>query len=174
MIAVRLDRRMYPRIDPSDVVQETLLEAAQKLTDYFRECPVPFYPWLRRMAWENLIRLHEKHVKAARRSVVREVRSLASLPDPSAVQLVDHLAATIAAPDRRLIEAEIKTRVMKALGELPDLDREILILRYLEQLPGKEIAQVLKISESAARQRHGRAIARMAKLMNQDRHGDEL
>src|SRR4029077_18395091 len=37
MVAVRLDRRLAARVDPSDVVQETLAEAAAKLNDYLRE-----------------------------------------------------------------------------------------------------------------------------------------
>lgn len=37
-------------------------------------------------------------------------------------------------PQRRLIEAEIKSRVTQGLDELTDPDREILVLRYLEQL----------------------------------------
>ena len=47
MIAVRLDRRVAARIDPSDVVQEALAEAADKLPGYLRDRPLAFYPWLR-------------------------------------------------------------------------------------------------------------------------------
>jgi RNA polymerase sigma-70 factor, ECF subfamily len=49
-VAYRLDRRLAARVDPSDVVQEVLAEAARKLPDYLRERPLPFYPWLRQMA----------------------------------------------------------------------------------------------------------------------------
>jgi RNA polymerase sigma-70 factor (ECF subfamily) len=42
MIALRLDRRLRPRIDPSDVLQEALAEAAVELADYVRERPLPF------------------------------------------------------------------------------------------------------------------------------------
>src|SRR5262245_60806712 len=68
MIEVRLDRRLRPRIDPSDVVQDALAEAAQKLSDYARRKPLPFYPWLRRLAWERLVQVHRRHVRAQRRS----------------------------------------------------------------------------------------------------------
>ena len=47
MVALRLDRRIAARVDPSDVVQETLANAADKLSDYLRERPLPFSPWLR-------------------------------------------------------------------------------------------------------------------------------
>src|SRR3954468_14879787 len=83
MIAVRLDRRLAPRLDPSDVVQEALAEAARRLPDYLRERPLPFYPWLRQLALERLIDLHRHHVRASKRSVQREERSLPPLPDES-------------------------------------------------------------------------------------------
>src|SRR3954471_13423303 len=80
MVAVRLDPRVAARVDPSDVVQEALLEAARKLPDYLRERPVPFYPWLRRLAWEHLLKLHQRHL-AAKRDAAREEPRAPALPD---------------------------------------------------------------------------------------------
>jgi RNA polymerase sigma-70 factor, ECF subfamily len=69
MVALRIDRRMAARVDPSDVVQEALAVAAQSLSDYLRDRPLPFYPWLRRFAWERLLQLHRHHLRTQRRSV---------------------------------------------------------------------------------------------------------
>ncbi|HTI49583.1 MAG TPA: sigma-70 family RNA polymerase sigma factor [Planctomycetaceae bacterium] len=165
MVGMRLDRRLLPRLDPSDVVQEALAEAAQKLPDYVRERPVPFYPWLRRLAWEHLVRLHERHVRAGRRSVVREVHSVPVLSGESAVQLAGLLARSAASPDHRLVAAELKSRVMSALAQLPERDREILVLRYLEQLSNAEIAAVLSITDGAVRTRHTRALDRLTRVI---------
>src|SRR5262245_39202304 len=87
MVQVRMDRRLAARIDPSDVVQEALVDAADKLTDYLRRRPLPFYPWLRRLAWERLVALHRHHVRAGCRSVAREEPGGLALPDESAVEL---------------------------------------------------------------------------------------
>src|SRR5262245_15556504 len=53
LVALRLDPRLAARIDPSDVVQETLAEASGKLAAYLRQQPLPFYPWLRQLAWRE-------------------------------------------------------------------------------------------------------------------------
>src|SRR5579871_4053174 len=81
MVAVRMDQRLMARLDPSDVVQEALLDAAGKLPDYLREQPIPFYPWLRRVTWEVLSKLHRKHLHSRKRSVVREQSRGVALSD---------------------------------------------------------------------------------------------
>src|SRR5262245_51459031 len=72
MVAVRLDRRLAARLDPSDVVQDSLLDAANRLDDYLRDRPIPFYPWLRRLAWERVVDAYRRHVVSGRRGVGRE------------------------------------------------------------------------------------------------------
>src|SRR5262249_15431535 len=80
MVAVRLDRRLSARVDPSDVVQEALADAAQHLDDYLRDRPLPFYPWLRQFAWERVVKTHRDHIHAQRRSIIREEPNM-PLPD---------------------------------------------------------------------------------------------
>src|SRR5437588_8507035 len=72
MVAVRLDRRLAARVDPSDVVQESMAEAAARLDQYVRDRPLPFYPWLRRIASDRLADASRRHLHAGRRSVGRE------------------------------------------------------------------------------------------------------
>src|SRR4051812_8316766 len=70
MVAVRMDGRLAARVDPSDIVQDALAEAHRTMDDYLRRRPLPFYPWLRRLAWERLVQLHRQHVEAGRRSLL--------------------------------------------------------------------------------------------------------
>src|SRR5947209_16742492 len=76
MVALRLDRRLAARIDPSDVVQEALVDADQELSDYLAQRSMPFYAWLRRFAWDRLVDHHRRHVLAPRRRVARAGLSL--------------------------------------------------------------------------------------------------
>jgi RNA polymerase sigma-70 factor (ECF subfamily) len=165
MVAVRADPRLAARVDPSDVVQEALAEAAAKLDRYLRERPLPFYPWLRQLAQNRLIDLHRRHVRARRRSVTREEGAL-DLPDPSA--LADRLFAHQSSPSAGLHRRERRDRVRAALAALPDQDREVLVLRVLEELPAKEIAAVLGIGEAAVRSRQVRALGRLKALLGPD------
>src|SRR5262245_30236820 len=163
MVAVHLDRRVTARVDPSDVVQEALADAARNLDDYLRNRPLPFYPWLRRLAWERLVKLHRRHIAADRRSVTRE--EPAPLPDQSAQELAVRLVAPGTSPSNAVLRQELHGRVQAALAELPWRDREVLVLRYLEQLSTAEVAAVLDISPGAVKLRHLRALERLRRLL---------
>ncbi len=166
MVAVRLDRRVAARVGASDVVQEALADAARKLDDYLRERPLPFYPWLRRLAWERLVKLHHRHIGAEKRSVARE--EPAPLPEESAVELARRLVSPDTSPSREAVRREMQGRVQEALAQLPWRDREVLVLRYLEQLSTAEVAAVLEITPGAVKLRHLRALERLRQLL-----GDE-
>ena len=113
------------------------------------------------------MRLYDRHVKAQRRSVHREERTLTGLPDESAAELASCLAVAMDDPHLRNLEAEVQNRVMSSLSRLSDSDREILVLRYLEQMPGRDIAGVLGITETTARQRCLRALTRLTKIVEE-------
>jgi RNA polymerase sigma-70 factor (ECF subfamily) len=167
MVAFRFDPRLAARVDPSDVVQETLAEAAANLDRYLRERPLPFYPWLRQLAQRRLIDLHRRHVQARRRSVTREVGP-PGLPDHSALALADRLFARTSSPSAGPRRQERRDRVRAALAALPEPDREVLVLRILEALPTRETAAVLGISEVAVRSRQVRALDRLKVLLGAD------
>src|SRR5437764_9578919 len=83
VVDLRMDQKMRARIDPSDVVQEAQLEAARRIAEYLSREPMPFHIWLRKTAYENLLRLRRQHVEADCRTVDREI----PLPDNSSAML---------------------------------------------------------------------------------------
>jgi RNA polymerase sigma-70 factor (ECF subfamily) len=165
MVALRLDRRLAARLDPSDIVQEALAEADRRLDDYARERPLPFYPWLRQLAWNRLADAHRRHVQAGRRSVTREDAEPLGLPGGSAVELADRLLASGVCPSEAFRREELRGRVRAALEALAEADREVLVLRYLEQLSAREVGAVLGVSEAAAMKRALRALQKLRALL---------
>jgi len=131
--------------------------------------PLPFYPWLRQLAWERLLKLQQRHIGAQRRSTMREQPGELCLSQESEMVLADRLLARGSSPSQQLIRQEQRRRVQSALTELAARDREVLVMRYLEQLSIREIAAVLDISEGAVKTRHVRALVRLRGLL-----GDEL
>lgn len=127
MIAVHINPLLNARVDPSDVVQEVFAEASRRLPAYARRESLPFFPWLRQIAWDRLVALDRRHIRAQKRSVRREEVPGPTLPDESALGLADPMAA----------------RVRAALDQLDPQDREVLVMRYLEQLKVSEIAALL-------------------------------
>ena len=161
MVALRADPRLSSRIDPSDIVQEAIMDAEKRLTEYLRNRPLPVYPWLRQITWQRLVDLHHHHLSRQKRSVLRERDDLLNLPDKSAYRLVDHFVDPRSSPSERLMREELRHRLRQALDRLDSQDREILVLRHLEQMPVKEIAALLQISSSAVKMRRLRAIQRL-------------
>jgi RNA polymerase sigma-70 factor (ECF subfamily) len=172
MIALRLDRRLSARVDPSDVLQETLAEAHRKLPEYLRTQPIPFYPWLRRIAWEKIVQLHRQHLRAQARAVTREEQFNVALPDKSAFDLGRRLIARGASPSQHAMDEELKRRVQAALGRLDPRDREVLVLRFLEQLSLEEAGATLELSAEAVRSRQRRALKHFSELVNDSFSGD--
>jgi RNA polymerase sigma-70 factor, ECF subfamily len=166
MIATRLDRRLAPRLDPSDVVQETLADAARRLSDYLRDRPMPFYPWLSRLAADRLARTHRDHVASAVRGIGREERIDGPSQDESAAPgWDDRLAADETTPGHRLVREERRHLLAGAIERMDEGEREILGLRYFDCLAFDEIAAVLEIGLGAAKMRHLRALERLRRLL---------
>jgi RNA polymerase sigma-70 factor (ECF subfamily) len=161
VVALRLDPRMRPRIDPSDVVQDAQLEAFRRVGDFLERRPMAFRLWLRKTTCERLLMLERFHRRASRRSIDREVM----LPDRSAFALVQQLFAAGSAPGKRLELSETARRVREVLAQLSEADREILLMRNLEALSNQEVAEVLQIEPVAASKRYGRALLRLRSLL---------
>lgn len=157
-IEMRIDRRLRSRIDPSDVVQETQLQAFRKLDDFLERRPMPFRLWLEKTAYERLDKARRRHVRAARRSVQRET----PLADRSSRILAEQILSE-SGPSQRLSRDEVIRLVGEAIAELGQLDREVLLMRSFEGLSHEEIACILQIEPAAARKRFGRALLRLRK-----------
>lgn len=168
MIDLRLDRALGRRVDASDIVQDVLLKANERLADYLRDPSMPFHLWLRQMARDHMIDAHRRHRVAARRSLDRE-RPLAAAAflDRSSIDLAAQLRDPNLTPAAAALRRELERRFHAALRLLGEDDREIIMMRHFEQLSNAEAARALGLSGAAAGMRHLRALRRLRALLDE-------
>jgi len=167
MIALRLDRGVARRVDASDVVQDVLLEASKRLADYLQDPRMPFHLWLRHMALDRMIDLHRRH-HAQRRDVGRE-RALQAGPlsGQSSLDLAAQLQDQELTPAAAAIRKELAARFLAALDQLEEPDREIILLRHVEQMGNSEAAEALGLAPAAAGMRYLRALRRLRTMLGE-------
>jgi RNA polymerase sigma-70 factor (ECF subfamily) len=166
MIDMRLDRAIATRVDASDIVQEVLIEASQRLKDYLRRPDMPFHLWLRHIAKDHIIDAHRRHRQAKRRTVDRERPMHVNQPDRSSLELVAQLVDGEPTPATAAIRQELEKRFQSVMVSLEEDDREIILMRHFEQLTNQEVAAALGLTEAAASMRHLRALRRLRTLLN--------
>jgi RNA polymerase sigma-70 factor, ECF subfamily len=166
MVRLRLDRRLYGRIDPSDVLQEAYIDFARRFPEYAAHPALPFYLWLRNLTGQRLIDLHRQHLGAQMRDAGQEVSLYrGALPQASSVSLANQMLGRLTSPTQAAVRAEIQIRLQEALNTMDPLDREVLVLRHFEELSNSETADVLGIQKSAASKRYMRALTRFKDIL---------
>jgi RNA polymerase sigma-70 factor (ECF subfamily) len=163
-IAMRMDRRVAARVDASDVLQETYMEAFRRLPQYLKKEKMPFYIWLYWIAREKLIGLHRRHLGARKRTVKYEVPPM---PADSSAQLVSGLIGRLPSPSQELAKEELAEQLRTALEQLDADERDLILWRHFEELSIHDIAQLLDITEDAAKKRHLRAVERLRKILKE-------
>ncbi len=165
MIGLRLDPALAARVDASDIVQDVLLEAHRRLQDYLRKPSMPFHLWLRHIAKDHIIDAHRHERLAQRRSVDREQALHAARPGESSLDWAAQFFDQELTPASAAIRQEMERKVQQAIQQLGDDDRDIILMRYVEQLPNQDVAAALGLSEAAASMRCLRAVRRLQALL---------
>ena len=166
MVTFRLDPRLSPRIDASDVIQETFVEVARRIENYRASAEMPFFLWVRQIAHQKVIDLHRKHMGASKRDVRREGGSSGL---SSSVSLAHALTRDGSTPSRLAVRAEQAEHLRDALEGMREIDREILLLRHFEALSIEHCSQLLGISISATKMRQLRALEHLGEILRE--HG---
>ncbi len=149
----QLDRRVRQRVSPSDLVQETLMEAHRDFGAFRGQTDAELVGWLRRILINNLIRASERHLQTEKRDVRREVslqRLGASLRgSDSRFDIV--LADPIGTPSSFIRKEESARLLADALAELPADQYQVVMLRHVDGLPFNDIATQMNRSSGACR-----------------------
>ncbi len=156
IVEVRLRRRLRGNREAEDFVQDSLLEVLRGLKHFAPRSKGAFRSWLARIV-ENNLRDHERHARAAKRDGTRVVR-FSELPGASLRRLIDDRPP----PGAELGASELEARIERAMKELDEPYREVLILRRLCGLSHAEIAKRMGYAAaSSARSLYTRALKRL-------------
>jgi RNA polymerase sigma-70 factor, ECF subfamily len=144
---LRLDRKLQAKLDPSDLVQQTLLEAHEAVASFRGRDVAAQAAWLRRILARNLANT-VRDLGRAKRDFRRE-RSLNTALDESASQLAGMLAADQPSPSQQAERQERALLLADALAALPENQREAVVLRHFQSCSLAEIAAALGCTTAA-------------------------
>jgi len=146
------------REDAEEVAQDTLLRVFESF-DQLRE-PERVRPWVFRIAKNACLMKRRKSVFAPARELSLD-EFMPSKDGEAKLQIADWSKL----PDDQLLRSELTTALERAIGELPENYRSVILLRDMEELSTQEAAQVLDMSDDAVKTRLHRArLALRAKL----------
>lgn len=137
----RMGRRLGGRVDASDIVQETLLEAGRDIGTLRATGPREVLAWLRRILQHNVVSAARRHLQAEGRAVGAEA--------PLSGSLAERLALIRTSPSQGLLRKEETARILAALEQMPPDQGEVVRLRYLEGCSLREIAARIGRTEQA-------------------------
>jgi RNA polymerase sigma-70 factor (subfamily 1) len=161
---IQIDPRLRGKFGLSDIIQVTLDEASRTLERIEAMDPEDQKRWLRRMLLNNL-KDEIDHWHAQGTNVGRE-QSLDEAAEQSSRRLGASIAAEQSTPSEKLIEQERKLRVLEAMSQLPEREREALSLQYDHGLKLAQIAEYLGCTMNVVAGLQARGRARLRKLLS--------
>jgi RNA polymerase sigma-70 factor (ECF subfamily) len=144
---LQVGRHRQGRLDASDLVQQTLLEARQKLHQFRGSSEAELAAWLRRILAHNLADA-ERALRRGKRDVARQ-RSLEAALGESSARLGAWLRSEESSPSQKAQRNEEAVLLAEALARLPEPQREAVVLRHLEGRSLVEIAERLGRTQAA-------------------------
>lgn len=163
---VQIGQRLQGKVDASDLVQETYLEAHRNFGRFRGTSEGQFVCWLRQILAAKLADLLRRYLGAQGRDVRLE-REIEDALDRSSVMLDRGLVAKQSSPSQQAVRREQAVLLADSLAELPDDYRDVITLRNLEGLTFPEVARRMGRSLDSVEKLWMRALARLRQLLSQ-------
>ena len=166
---MEIGRRLQTKIDASDVVQETFLEAHRNFGNFRGTVEPEFAAWLREILAARISNLVRHYVGTQARDIRREQGLEVNL-DESSRMLDRGLCSLQATPSQNAASREQGVLLAQALAQLPDEYREVVMLRQLQELPFAEVAERMGRTVDSVQKLWVRALARLRNLVKDVSH----
>jgi RNA polymerase sigma-70 factor (ECF subfamily) len=158
----RIDGSLQGKVSPSDIVQETFLEAQRDLVRFQGDHKEELLAWLSRILINNVANVTRRFQGTEKRAVAREL-----LVSPGKDgQSVGDLPRDTPTPSDRAIAREESAALEAALAQLPDNYREAIRLRYDKGLSYAQIGAELGCTAEAARKLWARDINQLEAILD--------
>jgi RNA polymerase sigma-70 factor (ECF subfamily) len=157
------DPKLQAKGAPSDLIQETYLEAQRDFAQFQGTSQEELQAWLRRLLLNNLSNFNRNFREAAKRTVNREVSF--DFRGSGGQNLGQALSADTPSPSGHALANEERDALERALQRLPADYQRVIRLRYEEEKPFAEIADIMQRSPNAVRKLWARAIELLQKEM---------
>ncbi len=166
LVKVRDDKDLRKKIDTSDVLQETEMQALKDFVNFRGESVGEFICWLREI-------LHTKRAKAARlyRTKKRDMTLEQELElgmEESAQALASLAHSDDTSPVDRAIQRERELQVSDALEKLPESQREVAELHYIQEMTLREVGERIGKSENAVQKLWARALTKLREIVKEN------
>lgn len=164
---VHIDVTLQAKADPSDLVQETCLQATRDFAQFRGTTEPEFTAWLRKILANRGIAMIRQYKGSQRRDVTREAQFKAGV-DLSAQALARVAVSSRHSPSQSAVRRETAVLLADALAALPSHYRDALVLHHLEHLPLAEVAQRLGRSLDSVKKLLARGLIRLRTEMKDE------
>jgi len=163
---LEIGRRLQGKLDASDLVQETFLEAHRHFARFQGTSEPQLVSWLRQILAAKVANLLRHYLGTQGRDVRLE-RELATDLDNSSRALGEKLIASLSSPSQQAMQREQVVLLADALERLPTDYREVIILRHLEGASFPEVARRMERSVDSVQKLWLRALARLRRAFGE-------
>ena len=158
---------MKTKVDASDLVQQTLLEAHRGFEEFRGVSEGEWLAWLRMILTHNTQDFVRRYRQTEKRAVHREVSLDAPLPGLSASFRSEPEDSDAETPSQLLSRQEQEIALANAIGQLSPDHQDVIVLRNLQRLPFDEVAKRMNRSRPAAQMLWMRAVKRLEELLRE-------
>jgi RNA polymerase sigma-70 factor (ECF subfamily) len=165
---LQVDRRLQGKLDPSDLVQDTFLEAHRVFEKFRGKSEAELLQWLRQILVFQLARAARQYLGSKRRDVRLE-RDLAEDLSQSS-ERIQAVALSQTTPSQKAVRHEQSVQLADVLSRLPADYREVIVLRHLEELSFPEVARRMGRTEGSVKKTWARALASVRRALGETSH----
>jgi RNA polymerase sigma-70 factor (ECF subfamily) len=163
---IEIGRKLQGKLDASDLVQETFLEAHRNFA-LFRGTDEPqFACWLRQILAAKVANVVRHYFGTQGRDVRLEQELAANLDNSSRV-LGHELATSLSSPSVQAARREQAVLLADALAQLPNDYHDVIVLRHLEGLTFPEVARRMGRTQDSVEKLWLRGLARLRKVFGE-------